>query len=84
MDDLLIAFGGWDGSKYFNNALALNLNEMKWQNVSLVGEAPIARYTHSANLYQKDKIVIVGGYAGRAGVLNETSVMTLVSRERNK
>lgn len=81
MDDLLIAFGGWDGSKYFNDVLALNLNDMKWQNVTMTGETPICRYTHSANLYQKDKIIIVGGYAGRAGVLNETSVLTLVNRE---
>ena len=82
MGDLLIAFGGWDGSVYFNDIVALDLRDMKWQKANVIGENIIPRYTHSANIFQGDKIVVVGGYSGKYGVLNETALLSLVSKER--
>jgi hypothetical protein len=82
MGDLLITFGGWDGATYFNDIIALDLRDMKWQKAVIVGDDIIPRYTHSSNIFQGDKIVVVGGYSNKYGVLNETAVLSLVSRER--
>lgn len=55
---------------------------MKWENAQLYGGLPTPRYTHTMNLYKEDKIVVVGGFAGGIGVLNETAVIKMTSRRR--
>jgi hypothetical protein len=63
--------------------VGLNLVDLTWQKAIITGDKPKTRYTHSANLFQNDKILIIGGYSAKKGVLRETAVMSLTGLERN-
>lgn len=62
-DDKLWLFGGYSGSYFTNSLWSFDFKELKWNEVSTIGEVPSYRSAHIAVVHQ-DKMYIFGGWNG--------------------
>ena len=56
-------FGGYGGSKWYNDVRVLDTVTMTWQSRPVNGQAPRVRYAH-ASFMHADKMYIFGGFGG--------------------
>jgi len=73
----IFVFRGGDGSAYLNDLHALNVDTMKWRQISTSGKAPEPRADHaSAYLSLTKELFIFGGWNGRER-LNDLHMLNL-------
>jgi len=80
IDELMVVFGGSDGSTLRNDTWALNMATLHWAAISPSGDPPPARRKHSAVYYQpphyNGRMLVFGGL-GAGGVLNDLWYLTI-------
>jgi len=63
--NILLIFGGGDGTKMFNDVWLLNLETWCWSRPQINGNSPPARCAHTATFLDNKLIIFGGGDGGR-------------------
>ncbi|XP_024526573.1 rab9 effector protein with kelch motifs-like isoform X2 [Selaginella moellendorffii] len=63
-DGKLYIYGGCRGGLQFSDVLMLDLETMSWENLVTTGEEPGPRDSHTAVLYDHQKMIVFGGTSG--------------------
>ncbi|KAI8055797.1 hypothetical protein BDF22DRAFT_672260 [Syncephalis plumigaleata] len=58
----IVVFGGYDNKEFYNRVILFNLNDHTWHCPTVRGPHVIARYLHTAVVYN-DKMYTYGGFA---------------------
>jgi N-acetylneuraminic acid mutarotase len=78
-NDQIYAFGGFDQytDEVYNHVLRLNLQTKQWNLVDNYGDIPGVRMGHTANLWQKDKLLVYAGENEHRAYLSDVIVFDL-------
>ncbi len=58
----LFLYGGWNGSKYFNDMSKLDLNTLQWSTVQTTGSQPIRKFGCGLVRVDERTLCCIGGY----------------------